>query len=216
MTETWTAPELREHLGQVGVVPELVVPVRVTGADLGPPTAQDRARTRKLVVAVGAVVILALVVTAALRQALREGFTSGSVLLVLLLVSQVALRWFGGPSIMGAPSAGSEADLFVTALRTPTAAVRSVRRRWLVVVDAGRQLVVTEEEGWSVRGPEQILEIRWSDKNGRIVSTADVRRHFRRWIQLRFADGSVIALLLGRSARMQLADAISRVGPGGG
>ena len=101
MTETWTAPELREHLGQVGVVPELVVPVRVTGADPDPPTAHDRARTRKRVVAVGAVVIIAFVVTASLRQALREGFISGSVLLVLLLVGQVALRWFGGPSIMG-------------------------------------------------------------------------------------------------------------------
>ena len=51
------------------------------------------------------------------------------------------------PGIMGAPSAGSEADLFVTPLRTPTAAVRSVRRRWLVVVDAGQQLVVTAEAG---------------------------------------------------------------------
>jgi hypothetical protein len=90
-----------------------------------------------------------------------------------------------------------------------------VRRRWLVVVDAGQQLVLTAEVGWSVRGPEQILGIRWSDKNGRIVSTAEVRRYFRRWIELRFADGSTIALL-GRSARMQIADAISRVGPGGG
>jgi hypothetical protein len=47
-------------------------------------------------------------------------------------------------------------------------------------------------------------------------ATADVRRYFRRWIELRLADGSAIALLLGRSARMQIADAVSRVGPGGG
>jgi hypothetical protein len=47
------------------------------------------------------------------------------------------------------------------------------------------------------------------------VSTAEVRRYFRRWIELRFADGSTIALL-GRSARMQIADAVSHVGPGGG
>lgn len=162
-------------------------------------------------VAGGAIAILAVVVVAALRQALVEGFTRGSVLLVLLLVSQVALRWFSGPSIMGAPAAGSEADRFVTALRTPTAVVRSVRKRWLVVVDAGRQLLVTEEEGWSVRGPQQLMEIRWSDRDGRIVSTAEVRRYLRPWIQLRFADDSVIALLLGRAARTRLAEAISAV-----
>ncbi len=144
MAETWTEQELRDQLGRVGVAPELVVRVRVTGVDLDPTTAHDRARTGKLVVAGGAIAILAVVVIAALRQALVEGFTRGSVLLVLLLVSQVALRWFSGPSIMGAPAAGSEADRFVTALRTPTAVVRSVRKRWLVVVDAGRQLLVTE------------------------------------------------------------------------
>jgi len=37
--ETWTVQELREHLDQVGVDPELLVPVRVTGVDLDPPTA---------------------------------------------------------------------------------------------------------------------------------------------------------------------------------
>ena len=213
MADAWTARDLRERLGQVGVVPELVVPVRVTGVDLDPSTAQDRARTRRLVLAAGAVVILAVVVIAALRQALREGFTNGSVLLVILLVSQVALRWFAGPSIMGAPTSGSEADRFVIALRTPTAVVRSVRKRWLVVVDTDRQLVVTQEEGWSVHGPEQVMEIRWSAKDGRVVSTADVRRYFRPWIELRFADCSAIALLLGRAARTQLAAAVSRVGP---
>ena len=111
MEETWTVQELREHLDQVGVDPELLVPVRVTGVDLDPPTAQSRARTRKRVLAAGAVIILALLVIAALMQALWEGFTSGSVLLVLLLVSQLALRWFGGPSIMREQPSGSEADL---------------------------------------------------------------------------------------------------------
>jgi len=70
--------------------------------------------------------------------------------------------------------------------------------------------------GGRVRGPERVLEIRWSAKNGRIVRPAEVRRYFRRWIELRLADGSAIALLLGRSARMQIADAISSVGHGGG
>ena|SRR5664279_3811888 len=46
-----------------------------------------------------AVIILAAVVTAALRHALREGFTTGSV----FLVGQVALRWFAGPSIISPP-----------------------------------------------------------------------------------------------------------------
>src|SRR5664279_3909180 len=43
MADGWTARDLRERLGQVGVVPELVVPVRVTGVDLDPSTAQDHA-----------------------------------------------------------------------------------------------------------------------------------------------------------------------------
>jgi len=61
----------------VGVVPELVVPVRVTGR-----TWTRRPRTTwhgpgKLVAAAGAVVILAFVVTAALRQALLAGSPAG-------------------------------------------------------------------------------------------------------------------------------------------
>jgi hypothetical protein len=44
-------------------------------------------------------------------------------------------------------------------------------------------------------------------------SEADLRRYFRPWIELRFADGSAIALPLGRSARTWLAGANSRVWP---
>ena len=102
----------------------------------------------------------------------------------------------------------------MTALRTPTTAVRSVRRRWLVVVDAGRQWSWSRRTDGRSAGRNRVMEISWSAKDGLIVSTAEVRRYFRPWNELRFADGSAIALLLGRSARTQFADAISRVGPG--
>lgn len=124
---------------QLGVVPDLLEPVRVTGVDLDPTTAQDRARTRKQVLAIGGAIILAVVVIAELRgRHFGRVSPAGRRCWSCWVVSQVALRWLGGPSVMGAPSGGSEADL---------------------------------------------------------------RRYFRPWIELRFADGSAIALPLGRSAR---------------
>jgi len=68
-------------------------------ADLDPPTAHDLARTRKTGGGRRRGRHSCLRGDCCAQAGTSRGFTSGSVLLVLLLVCHVALRWFGGPSI---------------------------------------------------------------------------------------------------------------------
>ncbi|MGI8415342.1 MAG: hypothetical protein ACR2P2_03875 [Nakamurella sp.] len=205
----WSDDEVRHQLRLKELTSDVVVPIRVTSADLDPARAGEQQRTRARWIGVLVIVLVAAVVVASLREALREGFTSGSVVLVLLLVSQLALRWFYAASIIGPITAGSQAAKFVDALLKPTAIVRVVKRRWLVFGRPDRQLIVTQEQGWSVTGPHQIAEVRWSEPAGRIVRTADCSTRLRARQRLTFADDSSVALNLTRSAAQKLTAAIA-------
>ncbi len=205
----WSEDEVRHQLRLRELTCDVVVPIRVTGTDLDPVRAGAQQHTRARWIGVLVVLSVAAAVVASLREALREGFTSGSVLLVLFVVSQLAIRWFYAPSIIGPITAGSQAAKFVDALLKPTTAVRVVKRRWLVLGSPDRQLIVTQEQSWSVTGPHQHAEVRWSAPDGRIVRTADCSTRLRSRQRLTFADDSSVDLNVTRLAARQLTAAIA-------
>ncbi len=204
----WTGSQLRDQLAHLNVSWAAVIPIRVTGADLDPSRARTRLRSR--LVGIAAVVIFAAIIAASLLQAAREGFTTGSVVLVLLLGSQIALVWFGAPTIIGPVVPGSEAARFVEALLKPTTVFRTVKRRWLLLGDPDRQLIATQEQGWMTTGPHQNVELRWSDHDGRIVTTEPTPAVLRNRLRLQFADDSTVTLQLTRTALRALDKAIGR------
>lgn len=206
----WTDGELRRQLVALDLPSEVVVvvPIRVTGADLDPGRTRRNAGNRRMWLVAVVVLIVAAIVGAALLQALREGLTNGTVLLVLLLGGQGAIRWWGSPTIRGPVVPRSQAAGFVDSLLKPTAVVRTVKRRWLVLAAADQQLVVTQEQRWTVGGPQQCAELRWSDADGRMVAATSVPSHFRSWMRLEFADHSTVEVQLTKVAARALAAAV--------
>lgn len=119
---------------QLGVVPELLEPVRVTGVDLDPTTAQDRARTQKQVLAIGGAIILAVVVIAALRAGTSGGFHQrvGVAGRVGWSVKWPCDGWVG-PASWGRRPVGRRRTCGGTSARGSSCALLTVRRsrcRW--------------------------------------------------------------------------------------
>lgn len=183
-----TDDELRRQLVALDLPSEVVVRIRVTGADLAPGRTRQKAGTRRKWLVAILVLVVAAIVAAALLQAPREGLTNGTVLLVLLLGSQGAIRWWGSPTIRGPVVPQSQAAGFVAGLLKPTAVVHTVKRRWLVLAAPDRQLVVTQEQRWTVAGPRQSAELRWSNADSRLVAATTIPNRFRCWMRLEFVD----------------------------